>query len=165
MMREAATSSRGSKESARGRLLCALAGALLLIAGGGWLSAHGAMLTDEGAPTYQYRLLDPSQGKNPVCAHVRETLNRNFTDLWNTDPIWSNTDDPRYAADSKYAFPRLAGVEHNARATFDMRLSKVPTSAEFDAIAWKEARGSSGGQATQKPVLIAYFDFDNDGVV
>jgi len=60
--------------------------------------------------------------------------------------------------------------------TFDMRYSKIPSSPEFDAIKWKEGRAIIGapsgadpdkypGAKTELPILVAYFDFDNDGQI
>jgi hypothetical protein len=82
--------------------------------------------------------------------------------------------DAAYSVDSKYAFPLLSGVQHSARTTFDMMYSAWPTSSEFSAIHWMEGRAIQGGCPAGKtctaasrpePILIAYFDFDNDGFV
>lgn len=112
-------------------------------------------------PRYTYKLQNPQDAQNPVCAHMTEVLNRDFPALWDTGR-WSATD-PNFAADGKYAFPRLKGVEHQGRATFDMRLSKIPSSPEFDVIPWSEGRAVLSLQQPPVPILLAYFDFDNDG--
>ena len=110
---------------------------------------------------YTYKLQNSQDAQNPVCAHMTEVLNKSFSALWDTD--WWSATDANFAADGKYAFPLIKGVEHQGRATFDMRLSKVPSSPEFDAIPWSEGRALVGLQKSPVPILMAYFDFDNDG--
>ncbi|HEY1214040.1 MAG TPA: hypothetical protein VGE93_10465, partial [Bryobacteraceae bacterium] len=68
----------------------------------------------------------------------------------------------------RYDFPRLPGVVRDTRMTFEMRYSKVPSSPEFDAIGWQEGRALIGepnesGGNKPLPILVAYFDIDNDG--
>ena len=113
---------------------------------------------------YSYVLVDQQRGQESVCAHMKEVFDRDFTALWNADPLWSEND-ARYAADSRYAFPRVPDVGHEGRKTFTMRFSKVPGSPEFDSVGWEEGRALIGIGSTPQPILIAHFDFDNDGVV
>jgi hypothetical protein len=108
---------------------------------------------------YSYHLLE---GQVSVCEHMNEVFNRSFSDLWNADPLWSESD-VHYAANSRYAFPMLPGVDHSARDTFTMRFSKTPSSAEFNSVAWREGRALIGVSTKPEPILIAYLDFDNDG--
>ena len=110
---------------------------------------------------YTYKLQNSQDAQNPVCAHMTEVLNRDFAALWDTDR-WSATD-ANFAADGRYAFPRIKGVEHQRGVTFDMRFSKTPSSPEFDVIPWSESRAVISSQQPPVPILLAYFDFDNDG--
>ena len=110
---------------------------------------------------YTYRLQNSQDAQNPVCAHTIEVFNRDFSALWDTDR-WSATD-ANFAADGKYAFPRIKGVEHQEGVTSDMRFSKIPSSPEFDVIPWSEGRAVISLQQPPVPILMAYFDFDNDG--
>ena len=140
-----------------------------------WLAVICAGLSFETAsaisPTYTY---EPSVDKrSDVCRYMQDVFNRDFTHLWDADPLMPK-DDQHYSAASRYAFPTLPGVDHEDRATFVMRYSKVPTSSEFEAVSWQEGRAILGGEpgtqlalwlTTPRPVLIAYIDFDNDGKV
>jgi hypothetical protein len=121
--------------------------------------------------TYRYIL---KENRNPeVCGHMLRVFNDKFTHLWDAPPMpWSKKNQD-YAADSKYAFELLPGVEHSTAATFEMRFSAQPTSPEFSAIHWKEGRGIPGGcpagetcpgEAPQ-PILVADFDIDNNGTI
>lgn len=121
-------------------------------------------------PTFRYIL---KEDRNPaVCTHILRLFNDKFAHLWDAPPMpWSKTDQ-WYSADSKYGFPLLPGVKHSTEATFEMRFSAWPTSPEFSAIHWKEGRAVPGGCPAGKtcpgegpiPILVAYFDFDNDGL-
>ena len=100
-------------------------------------------------------------------------FNDKFAHPWDAPPLpWSKTFQ-WYSADSKYGFPLLPDVKHSTEATFEMRFSAWPTSSEFSAIHWNEGRATPGGcPAGQvcpgegpEPILVAYFDFDNDGSV
>jgi hypothetical protein len=101
---------------------------------------------------------------------MNEMFNERFSVFWDREPLMSS-DDPNYSADSRYAFLRQTGVTHDARITLEMSTSKVPTSAEFDAIDWIEVRFTRGappgvqvtGINAPQPGLLAYYDFDNDG--
>ncbi len=103
-----------------------------------------------------------------VCQHMLQVYNEKFRQPWKTEPI--DLAGKTYGEHSKYAFPRLPGVEHNDRFTFDMRYSKWPTSPEFEAIEWREGRRITGGgpvpsssDGRSLPILAAEFDIDNDG--
>lgn len=97
-----------------------------------------------------------------LCEHMSQVFNALFRQPWRDEMDVSFN-----AANGKFSFPRLPWVEHSDRITVDMRFSKLPTSPEFDAISWQEGRAIVGtadsGGNTPIPVLIAYFDFDNDG--
>jgi hypothetical protein len=105
-----------------------------------------------------------------LCKHMSEVLNSRFRNLWKRD-AFSAKDPSRYAANSRYVFPLLPWASHSNQFTFDMSLSKSPSSDEFDAIAWKEGRVTTGSPSATKtaesevalPVLIANVDVDNDG--
>ena len=119
-------------------------------------------------PIFRYSL---REDHDPVvCKHMLQVFNDKFAHLWDSLGLT----DSNYTADSKYAFPRLPGVQHSARTTFDMKFSSQPTSSEFSAIHWSEGRVVPGGCAAgqtcpedsrPEPILVAYFDFDNDGSV
>lgn len=133
--------------------------------------ASRAANTRMTGPTYRY-LLDKNQSPG-VCGHMLHVFNDKFTRPWDAPPMpWSKSDHD-YSANSKYAFPLLPGVKHSTKATFEMRFSAQPVSPEFSAIHWKEGLGTPGGCPAGKicpgeepqPILIAHFDFDNDGTM
>lgn len=105
-----------------------------------------------------------------LCKRMAGVFNTKFANLWKRD-AFSSMDASHYTAGSKYAFPLLPGVSHASRFTFDMSLSRSPSSEEFDAIDWKEGRVTTGSPSASKtpdsetslPVLIANIDIDNDG--
>ena len=113
-------------------------------------------------PAYTYEI---DVSNNPdVCNHMLRVFNTCFKNLWDAPPLGVD-DVPNYSAAGKYAFPRLQGVEHDTRMTFDMRYSKLPSSKEFDAVTWKEGRitnGNPGVKQYSAPVLIGHFDINND---
>lgn len=119
-------------------------------------------------PSYSFRL--EVGGNVDVCKHMLGVFNERFRNMWEAEALGIG-DDPNYSASSKYAFPRLFGVKHDIRMTFDMRFSKVPSSPEFDAIQWKEGRVIFGGPPEKagpqsnvpRTALVARVDFDNDG--
>lgn len=122
-------------------------------------------------PTFRYTL---NEDRSPsVCKHMLRVFNEKFTRPWNAPMLLSYTNDPDYSVTSKYALPLLPGVKHSTKATFEMRFSAWPTSPEFSAIHWKEGKAVPGGCPAGKtcageapmPILIAHFDFDNDGSV
>lgn len=123
-------------------------------------------------PTYRYILKD---SHNPaLCAHMLHVFNTKFAHLWDAPPIWASEGDPVYSARSVYAFPMLPHLKHDSESTFLLRYSKVPTSKEFSAIPWQEGRALMGGcprggtcpsDNIPIPILVAHFDFDNDGRV
>jgi hypothetical protein len=97
-------------------------------------------------PHYSYEtIIDTDAG---VCSHMKGVFNKHFSRMW--DQPFLNKSDPE---------------------TWKMALSKVPTSPEFDAIKWQERRAIEGeppekaGPLNDKllPILVGYFDIDNDG--
>lgn len=122
-------------------------------------------------PTFRYSL---TSGQDiDVCKHMQSVFNEKFSHLWDGPPLTSLTDDPNYSANGKYSFPLLPGVTYSAKATAELSLSAQPTSPEFSAIRWQEGTAHSGGCPAGSicpgdkpaPVLVAYFDFDNDGYI
>jgi hypothetical protein len=119
--------------------------------------------------SYAYRLTTSQAPK--LCEHMGSVFNASFRKLWIREPVPVADAASPYSADGRFAFPRVSGVQHDPMKTFDMALSKLPSSPEFDAIAWKETRVTTGSPAgvqipeSSRPLaaLIAYFDFDNDG--
>ncbi|MFH0784673.1 MAG: lysozyme inhibitor LprI family protein [Pseudomonadota bacterium] len=113
-----------------------------------------------------------------VCQHMLDVFNSKFSTPWASESTSCYTGErspkdglpvikpnPVYGEHGKYAFPKLPGVEHDAEETFKMRLTKLPTSPEFDLISWREGRTISGkGLKSEKNVSIlsADFDIDND---
>lgn len=135
-------------------------------------SASGGSKIIVRGPTYRYVLKENRSAT--VCEHMLHVFNDKFTHPWDAPPMpWSKETDRNYSADSKYAFPRLPGVEHSTKATYEMRFSAQPTAPEFSAIPWEEGVAVPGGCPAgsvcpgqePEPVLIAHFDFDNDGAV
>lgn len=125
--------------------------------------------TAVGGSTYKYSLVE---GQSlPVCKHMLRVFNSKFPTLWNPPYLISSAGTSNYSANSKLAFPLLPGVKHSTEATYQMRLSAWPTSPVFSAIRWREGRIMLGGCPKGKtcggegpiPILVAYFDFDNDG--
>lgn len=123
-------------------------------------------------PTYRYILKDSRN--TALCGHMLHVFNTKFTHLWDFPPIFAHAGDPVYSAHSVYAFRMLPHSRHSSESTFIMRYSKVPTSAEFSAIPWEEGRATAGGcppggtcpsDNIPIPILVAHFDFDNDGTV
>jgi hypothetical protein len=120
-------------------------------------------------PTFHYTL---KEDHSPlVCKHMLRVFNAKFVHPWDAPELVSRFNDPPYSAAGRYTFPRLPGVQHSISATFKMRFSAWPTSPEFTAIHWKEGRdinsrcpqGQSCTGEGATPILVAYFDFDNDG--
>lgn len=122
-------------------------------------------------PTYKYTLKKSTN--SGVCEHMLSLFNDQFTRLWSAPPQAPVTNDPVYSTDGKYSFPRLPSVEYSADAVFQTRFFSQPTSPEFSAIHWEEGMAFPGGCPAGSvcsgeqpfPVLIAHFDFDNDGIV
>jgi hypothetical protein len=128
-----------------------------------------SLYAEAADPSYLFDLrIDNHPG---LCTHMHKVFNQYFKDMWDVDPLFPTTQDKVYSSDSRYAFPLLPGTVHDARMTFDMRYSKVPSSPEFDAIVWREGHtvfgGPTGGPPSTYnaplPYLIAYVDIDNDG--
>lgn len=119
-------------------------------------------------PHYSYEtIIDTDAG---VCSHMKGVFNKHFSRMWD-QPFLNKSDPELQSLDSKWAFEALPGVHHDYEMTWEMALSKVPTSPEFDAIKWQEGRAIEGetreraGPLNDKllPILVGYFDIDNDG--
>lgn len=132
-----------------------------------FVSGMGAAAAAE--PSYRFELL--MSRNNDVCTHMTLVLNRTFKEMWSAPPLLSVADS-NYGHGSRFSFPTLLGVTATPSDTFAMRYSRQPSSTEFDAIDWQEglvstdeASNAPGGPriASTRHVLIAHFDFDNDG--
>lgn len=91
-----------------------------------------------------------------------EVYNTHFKKPW--DMPFSPTNET-YGENSPYAFPKLPGVQHDPKLTYQMRFFRQPTSPEFEAIKWVEGRQefSVADNIPYRPMLWADFDIDNDG--
>jgi hypothetical protein len=119
---------------------------------------------------YRYRTTTSEDPK--LCKHLGRVFNTQFRTIWRREPMPSAGPTSPYSAGGKYAFQKIEGIDHDERKTFQMSLSKLPSSPEFDAIGWRETRVITGGPSNveipesskrPRPALIAYVDFDNDG--
>jgi hypothetical protein len=120
---------------------------------------------------YRYRLTTNEDPK--LCKHMGRVFNEQFRRVWLREPMpVPATPSSPYSPSGKFAFQRLEGVEHDDMQTFQMGLSKLPSTPEFDAIGWRETRVITGGPPNveipesskrPRPALIAHVDFDNDG--
>jgi hypothetical protein len=122
-------------------------------------------------PTFRYSL---KRTQNPaLCEHMLRVFNENFAHPWSAPTLMSLTNDTNSSTTSKYMFPLLPGVKRSVETTEELAFSAWPTSPEFSAIHWKEATATPGGCPAGKtcpeegpmPILVAHFDFDNDGSV
>lgn len=114
-----------------------------------------------GAPIYKYVLVvnhDPD-----LCKHMEGVFNRDFTHLWDSGPqdlLLRSENQPVPAL-----FPPLPGVEQNREFARTVWHSRYPSSSEFDAINWQLGQMQSGPTVPAEPILVAHFDFDNDGQI
>lgn len=144
--------------SARVARLQAALTALLLICG------HAIASDSEGyqdSERYQYIL--ESGANASVCTHMKSVYKNKFRTPWKRPLLTKLVGDPKYSEVSPYAFPKLPGVTHDTMATFTMSYSRLPTSAEFEAVDWREGRIQYGGPVGEGPALVAELDIDNDG--
>jgi hypothetical protein len=101
-----------------------------------------------------------------LCVHMEEVLNRNFKTMWATE-----MQNPERDFHLGAGVPKLPGVVQDANMAYAMRYSLAPSSEEFKAIPWNEGRAIFGDppetagpvSTVPMPVLVAHFDFDNDG--
>lgn len=147
--------------------------AILILAGVSMQSACAQNARRSEGPEeeirYVYRLTINNQSK--LCGHTRQVFNDKFQRIWVREPLPLADESSPYGPNGKFAFPKAAGVQHDTRKTFEMALSRLPSSSEFDAIPWRETRATMGGPAgtppspgdTPQAALITYLDFDNDG--
>lgn len=116
-----------------------------------------------GTPVYKYILV--LNHKPELCQHMGKVFNRDFAHLWDSVP------DQLYQPDATSSlptlFPPLPGVEQTKEFAFAVRYSRYPSSPEFDAVRWQFGQIQLGtkldGTANFQPLLVAHFDFDNDG--
>jgi hypothetical protein len=102
--------------------------------------------------SYRYLLEDGKQAR--VCRHMQHVYNEKFRQPWSFQ-------EPRTTTPP---FPRLPGVEYDERKALDLLSSAFPTSAEFDAVQWKEGRIiRDANRNITTPMLVAEADIDNDG--
>jgi len=110
---------------------------------------------------YRYVLEESKDDK--VCRHMEKVYNGYFAFPWKR-PMLDR--EGTYGPNSRYAFPKLPGVTHDDRMTFDMTYSRLPSTPEFDAIEWKEGRYRfvvRRDDHRDRPMLVAEFDIDNNG--
>jgi hypothetical protein len=109
---------------------------------------------------YRYTLM---RNKAPeVCRHMLGVYNKHMQTPWLPNAYSAEA----FAEHSKYAYPKLPGVAHDSKMTFDMRYSRLPTSREFDALDWREGRyllTGGDGKTTERPMLVTEADIDHDG--
>lgn len=125
-------------------------------------AAHAELL-------YHYNYVLEENHNPEVCRHMLVVFNQKFTHLWDYPPThWTGN-----PAESEYEFPALPGVRRNDEVNDEVWYSAFPTSPEFSAIHWKQGRavpkGCPVGQLCPgegpRRILVANFDFDNDGSV
>ena len=131
------------------------------IAAGCALATHALADSDD---RYRYDLVQSKEER--LCRHMEKVYNERFAYPWKRPYLTVEQEGP-YGPQSDYAFPKLSGVEHDARMAFETSFSRQPTSPEFDAIEWREGRYTMPGNPPGYellPMLVANADIDNDGV-
>ncbi len=116
---------------------------------------------------YSYKLIT---SKNAVlCKHMTAVYNERFRhplERGNKPYSLSGTTPMLFGVRYDNMFERLAGVAYDKGITWDILLSKYPSSPEYDAIRWREGRylgGFPGDESRQyRPFLVAEIDIDKD---
>jgi hypothetical protein len=108
--------------------------------------------------SYRYRL--ESGTSHEVCTHMTNVFNKQFRTPWqrSASSKEASTSSPQT---SPVGGGRLPGVPYNKDFADAMLLSRYPSSAEFDAVQWKEANVLWDTKVN--PALLASLDIDNDG--
>src|SRR5882724_10053584 len=124
-------------------------------------------------PTYTYR---PTVSHDAnLCDHERAILNRDFRRLWEAPPL-GLADENHYSESSAGSFLTRPGASLQQGDRFLVRYSAIPTNSEYSAITWEQGRVIDATSedrppvgapsiATTRIVLVAHFDFDNDGTM
>jgi hypothetical protein len=100
--------------------------------------------------TYRYTLEIDKDAK--LCRHMQDVYAKAFRQPWNYER-------------PKHEIPRFGYVVPDSRLEHDLFFSRYPTTPEFERIPWKQGRGYfENNQKNARPILIAQFDIDNDGV-
>jgi len=114
---------------------------------------------------YRYQLKE-SHDKD-LCIHMTHVFDQNFRTPWYKGWLKLEPNPVLFGKPYDQVFERLPGVEYSKKYTWNMLLSKYPSSPEFDEVHWREGRVSYVGGASSisrpEPMLVAEIDIDNDG--
>ena len=115
---------------------------------------------------YKYRL-EESRDKS-MCVHMTQVFNQNFKTPWDRGTGFVGTNPIVFGKQYDQLFERLPEVKFDKESTYEMLLSKFPSSPEFDAVRWREGRvcypeGGNEDICHPRPMLVAEIDIDNDG--
>ncbi|KXB32580.1 hypothetical protein AT959_02555 [Dechloromonas denitrificans] len=115
---------------------------------------------------YKYRL-EESKDKS-LCVHMTQVFNQNFKTPWNRGIGFEGENPLIFGKPYDKLYERLPDVSFDKESTYEMLLSKFPSSPEFDAVRWKEGRtcypeGGKEDICHLRPMLVAEIDIDNDG--
>jgi hypothetical protein len=142
------------------------------VAGICFLVLSGSIFADIDPYTQEYEYILEMSKDDSLCNHMEKIYSEKFRYPWKSDPYYpsnyptSGTLKPTYGSDSIYAWPKQFDYQKEVQSIFKnlftqdqrnygMRFSKFPTSAEFEAIEWKDIDVG----------LYAKFDIDNDGLL
>lgn len=125
-------------------------------------------LADTLAQTAHYRYQLKESHDKELCAHMTQVFNQSFRTPWYKSWLKSEPNPVLFGKPYDQIFARLPGVEFKTKFTWNMLLSKYPSTPEFEAVRWREGRVNYADGATPPvyrpyPTLIAEIDIDNDG--
>lgn len=95
--------------------------------------------------------------KEPVCEHMTDVFNTHFKTPWDGGHLDTRPGVTVFGVPYDKVFERMPGVEHDPRMTFAMRLSRFPSSMEFEVLHWLEGRVTYPDTHGIYPVLIAHW--------
>lgn len=111
---------------------------------------------------YRYRLVHELD--KDVCRHMTKVYNQYFKHPWNEEEKGGDPDTRYFGKLPHELFETYPGVKQNPRDSFLLLLNFRPTSPEFDAIKWREARMFGlTWSPLGAPMLVSNIDVDNDG--
>ncbi|UCV05667.1 hypothetical protein [Dechloromonas denitrificans] len=115
---------------------------------------------------YKYRL-EESKDRS-LCVHMTQVFNQNFKAPWDRGVGAEGANPTVFGKPYDQIFERLPEVGFDRESTYEMLLSKFPSSPEFDAVKWKEGmvcypEGGNEDICHPHPMLVAEIDIDNDG--